>query len=160
MKDFYYLSGKYILKLCFSVIFVLIFIDANAYSRLRIQDPRGDWTRRGQGTIQEAIFTIEPKGVYIECNMHLTFSADSLMFTGDDTVEVNFNFDLPEGSMVTNSFLLIEDELVEGRLLDRWTATQIYEGIVQRRRDPSILYKQWGNRYFLRIYPIVLHMRT
>ncbi|MBN2521427.1 MAG: T9SS type A sorting domain-containing protein [Bacteroidales bacterium] len=137
-------------------LMMLCFVNINiayAYSNLWVQEPR-TWSISGQGTIDEAIFTVEPKGIYAECNLIYTFSAEGLGATNQDTLEVSFDFMLPEGSMVTNSYLLIGDSLVEARLLDQWTATQIYEGIVQRRRDPSILYKQWGNQYFLRIFPM------
>jgi Ca-activated chloride channel family protein len=38
--------------------------------------------------------------------------------------------------------------------MDRWTAASIYEDIVNRRRDPSILYKRGNGDYELRIFPM------
>ena len=43
-------------------------------------------------------------------------------------------------------------------LIDKWTARNIYEGIVNRRKDPSILYKTSSNSYQLRVYPITTGM--
>ncbi len=43
-------------------------------------------------------------------------------------------------------------------ILDRWTASAIYEGIVERRRDPSILTKIGPTSYELRVYPLTSNM--
>lgn len=76
------------------------------------------------------------------------------MQSSSDTLEVVLNFNLPEGSLVTDSWLWIGDEIVKADIIDKWTARTIYEGIVQRRQDPSILSKT-GNEYELRIFPLV-----
>src|SRR3989304_2929747 len=115
-----------IIRLFTVIVFLLVgLVQVKPYSYLTVIDPRQGWSTSGRGTIEEATFFIEPKGVYAECQMHLTFSAKGLDFNANDTIEVQFNFSLPNGSLVTNSHLLIGDSLVEARLLDRWTATQI-----------------------------------
>ncbi len=90
----------------------------------------------------------------MECGLYLTFSARGLNFSNSDTLEVQFKFDLPEGSIVHDSWLWIEDEIIRGEIMDKWTAQSIYEDIVKRRRDPSILYKIGPRSYELRIFPM------
>lgn len=39
--------------------------------------------------------------------------------------------------------------------MDKWTAGYTYEGIVQRKLDPSILYKKTKTNYEMKIYPLL-----
>ncbi|RQW03026.1 hypothetical protein EH222_12870 [candidate division KSB1 bacterium] len=144
---------RHTLLLFLFVCSVSLIQSAAAYSWLYIRDPRG-WGG-GQGTIEEAVFSIRPKGLYMECGMYLTFSANGLYFSSNDSLEVEFYFDLPEGSIVHDSWLWIDGQIIRGTIMDKWTAASIYENIVKRRRDPSILYKQYDNSYELRIFPMV-----
>ena len=125
---------------------------AFSYNSLYVQDPRG-WLG-GQGTIEEASLSIKPSGIYTQYELYLTFSAKGLGFSNSDTLEVQFYFDLPENSIICNSWLWIEDEIVEALIMDKWTASSIYEEIVKRRRDPSILFKREAGNYELRIFPM------
>jgi hypothetical protein len=93
--------------------------------------------------------------LYAECGLYLTFSERTLSnsFT-DDSLEIVLNFQLPEAAIVHDSWLWIDDEIAVARIMDRWTAGQIYEEIVGRRSDPSILFKNGPTQYSLRIYPL------
>ncbi|MEE9430765.1 MAG: VIT domain-containing protein [Melioribacteraceae bacterium] len=93
-------------------------------------------------------------GAYIEYGLYLTFSAKNIGFTHTDTVEVVMDFYLPKNSIVSDSWLWIGEDIIRGKILDKWTASQIYEDIVQRRKDPSILHKVNADRYQLRIFPM------
>jgi len=140
----------------FIQFFLLTFILADfsfAYTWLYVQDPRG-WSGGGQGTIEEALLTIKPHGIYSEYELYLTFSASGLWFGESDTLEVQYYFDLPENSIVCDSWLWIEDTVVQAIIMDQWTASAIYEEIVNRRRDPSILFKRSATSYELRIFPM------
>lgn len=123
-----------------------------SYNWLNISDPQR-W-RGGTGTIDEAVISIRPQGLYMEVGLYLTFSARGLGFTTDDALEVELYFDLPENAIVHDSWLWIGDDIIRGEIMDKWTAASIYEEIVNRRKDPSILYKHNSNQYELRIYPI------
>ena len=141
---------KYFLQ---AVILVLLLtITTNAYSSLWINDPQRWYV--GQGTIKEASLSIQPKGIYFEYNLYLTFSAINLGLTHQDTVEVIYNFNLPKNSIVHDSWLWFNGEIIKGKILDRWTASQIYEQIVGRRQDPSILVKNNNDQYELRVFPL------
>ncbi len=138
------------LLLLFHTIYGL-FAQSNS---LTVLDPRrGNWTSR-QGTIEDAIFVVRPKGIYLEVDMYLTFSARETFFNPWDTLEVVLNFTLPDQSIVYDSWLWIDDDIVKADILDRWTASNIYEDIVGRRQDPSILFKNGNNNYQLRIFPL------
>ncbi|MBI1933481.1 MAG: T9SS type A sorting domain-containing protein [Ignavibacteriales bacterium] len=136
----------------FIMIFILSFNNLFSYGYLYVNNPKG-WFW-GQGTIEEAIISIQPKGMYVEYGFYLTFSAKNYGLTNQDTLEAVYDFDLPENSIVTDSWLWIGEDIIRGKILDRWTASQIYEGIVNRRRDPSVLYKQYENHYQLKVYPL------
>ena len=138
-----------------SLLFILFLFTNYAlpYDWLYVQDPHNWWG--GQGTIEEATISIKPKGIYMEYGLYLTFSARNLNFSNSDTLEVQFYFDLPENAIVCDSWLWIDDEIIKAKILDQWTASQIYEDIVNRRRDPSILFKRGPTNYELRIYPLV-----
>jgi Ca-activated chloride channel family protein len=127
---------------------------ALAYNSLTIQDPRQTW-RLGQGTIEHAVVSLRPQGVYTEVGLYLTFSARGLNFTSQDSVEVQLYFDLPEEAIVHDLWLWVDDQIMRALLMDRWSASGIYEGIVKRRRDPAILFKNSETQYELRIFPMV-----
>ncbi|MEE9432201.1 MAG: VIT domain-containing protein [Melioribacteraceae bacterium] len=136
------------------LIYVLFLVSEvfGQWANIRVSDPQN--LRGGQGTIEEALLSIEPKGAYLEYGLYLTFSARNLGFTHTDTVEVEMNFSLPNNSIVSDSWLWFEGEIIKGEILDKWIASQIYESIVKRRRDPSILIKERANRYQLKIFPM------
>lgn len=120
---------------------------------LWINDPQ-NWNG-GQGTIEETKITYEPEGLYLKVDWEITFSAKGLnQFSESDTVEVVYNFTLPEGAVVNDSWLWFEDSILHALIIDRWSASQVYENIVNRRRDPSILYKNGQTNYELRIFPM------
>jgi Ca-activated chloride channel family protein len=121
---------------------------------LSVQDPQRTW-RYSRGTIEEATLSIRPKGVYMEYSLYLTFSSRGTSYTASsDVLEIQYFFNLPTEAIVTDSWLWVGNDIIRAQLLDRWTASTIYEGIVQRRRDPSILSKTGAGRYELRVYPL------
>jgi Ca-activated chloride channel family protein len=125
------------------------------YASLQVQHPQ-QTSRYGQGTIEQAVLSIHPKGIYTENNLYLTFSARGLTFTSSDSIEVQLYFSLPDGAVITDLWLWIDSTTISKALmLDRWTASTIYENIVKRRRDPAVLYKTSANYYQLRVYPMV-----
>ncbi len=139
-------------KIILAALLFILSRSAFAYDYLYIQDPRG-W-ENGQGTIEEAVLSVKPQGLYAEYGLYLTLSAREVTFYNTDTVEIVFNFDLPAGSIVHDSWLWIGDEIIQAELMDIWSASQLYEDIVRRRRDPSILYKRSETSYELRIFPM------
>ncbi|MFN0013674.1 MAG: VIT domain-containing protein [Saprospiraceae bacterium] len=120
---------------------------------LRVGDPRFGWSTQ-QGTIEEAVLSIRPKGLYFEYGLYLTFSARSTTYKATDSLEVTLKFDLPAGAFVHDSWLWINNDIARAAIMDRWTASSIYEGIVNRRQDPSLLIKTSATQHELRVFPM------
>jgi len=120
---------------------------------LRVGDPRFSGSTQ-QGTIEEAVLSIRPKGLYLEYGLYLTFSARGTTYKATDSLEVTLKFDLPAGAYVHDSWLWIYNDIVRAAIMDRWTASSIYEGIVNRRQDPSVLFKTSATQYELRVFPM------
>jgi len=127
-----------------------------AQNNLRVADPQQTWYSY-QGTIEEATISVSPKGLFSQVSMYLTFSARGTNFSSSSQLEIVLNYELPEGSFVTDLWLWIGDEISKGVILDTWTASSIYEGIVNRRRDPAILFKKSSKDYELRVFPMAVN---
>ena len=141
------------LILCCLLLFAVIHVSGN--NDLRVGDPRNSWWT-SQGTIENASLTVRPKGLFLEYGLYMTFSSKGSNWTSaQDTLEVTLNFDLPENAILTDSWLWIGDDIIKAKIMDKWTASTIYENIVRRRRDPSIILKQSPTHYELRVFPMV-----
>lgn len=136
------------------VAFVLVCGSVQADPRLGVLDPDRSWDVR-PCTIEEAFVSMRSHGVFVEVGLYLSFSSRGSGLSQTEQLEIEFRFDLPEGSIVTDSWLWVGDEIMRAYILDQWTASGIYEGIVNRRRDPSILFKRGPTEYELRVYPVV-----
>jgi Ca-activated chloride channel family protein len=124
-----------------------------AQNTLWINDPTVSWNWQS-GTISEASLSVHPKGLYLEYGLYLTFSGASTYFDPGTQLEVVMDFQLPKGAIVLDSWLWVGKDIIQGILIDRWSASDIYEGIVNRRRDPSVLFKNSDTQYQLRVYPM------
>ncbi|PIE86102.1 MAG: hypothetical protein CSA05_02275 [Bacteroidia bacterium] len=145
MKNFFYHL--------ITVLLLFAGIGTQAHNYMYVQDPQ-TW-QSGQGTIEEATITMKPVGIYMQYDLTLTFSARDEGFADDQQLEVNLMFDLPQGAILYDSWLWIEDYISKAVILDRWKAADIYNEIVGRRKDPSILIKNGDNSYNLSIYPML-----
>jgi hypothetical protein len=145
------------MKHCFAILLLAACLAAHpakANFNLTVGDPREGWWTNQQGTIEEATLTVHPRGLYLEYGLFLTFSAADASFQPDDSLEIVLDFELPENAIVHDSWLWIGDEIAKAAILDRWTASGIFEEIVERRQDPSILFKETATQYQLRIFPM------
>lgn len=142
-------------KLIAAFLFIpFILYSQYTYNYLQVQHPQQTW-RYGQGTITQALVSTHPKGNYQQVDLYLTISASGLGFYSTDSVEVQMEFALPAGAVVNDLWLWIDSTtIMKGLILDRWTASNIYENIVKRRRDPALLMKNSDLQYSLRIYPM------
>lgn len=141
---------KILLFLC---LFLGTSILSNAQNSLTVSNPQW-WGDEEIGSIDEAIITVEPKGLYMEVGMYLTVSARDLWRPLEDTLEVVLDFNLPADAIVTDSWLWVNQDIIRGAVIDRWTASAIFEELVDRRTDPSILFKNSVDQYQLRIFPM------
>lgn len=137
----------------FLPFFLLLFTSIQAQNYLYITDPQG-WEIEG-AAIHDAELHIKPQGIYMEYGLYLTISPfDANHFDPAQQLEIVLDFNLPKDAQVIDSWLWVEEDIIQADLIDRWTASQIYEDIVDRRQDPSILFKNGQGSYRLRIYPL------
>lgn len=134
---------------------------AKGITHSNVLNPKNDGSRAPIDipTIESAKFSLTPQGVYMEVGMYLTFSARDTQFSRDtNLLEYTLEFQLPEGSMITDSWLWIEDDIIQAAIEERWSAQQKYEDIVDRVIiDPSILTKsRIGDldTYYFKVYPL------
>lgn len=145
------------MKRIFTILITLILLSLRSISAqesLRIIDPQSWWSD-DWGTIEEATLSIRPHGIYMEYGLYLTFSARDTYFSDNDVLEVEFLFNLPPGTIVNDLWLWIGDDIMKAQIMDLWTASSIYEEIVNRRKDPALLIKRGKQNYELRIYPML-----
>jgi hypothetical protein len=135
-----------------------IFGGIYATEYLQVRDVNSWWSN-GRGIIDSASLLVEPKGIYAECTLILEFAADETLYGNLDSLEVNMNFRLPEGSEITDLVLWINDDPITGDWYDRWTASLIYESIVQRRIDPAILTKLSSNEFNIKVFPLLTYLK-
>ena len=72
--------------------------------------------------------------------------------------EGTFVFQLPSGAAVSRFAMYVRPDLpIEGELIDQSRAAEIYQSIVNRRRDPAILEQIGDNLFRMRVFPIPGH---
>ncbi len=135
------------------LLFLLCCRIASAYTYLQVQHPQQTW-RYTRGEIKEATLSVRPLGLYMEYGLYLTLAAPANYFTAQDSVEILFYFDLSSQAIVHDLWLWVDNNIMRGQIMDRWQASNIYEGIVKRRRDPALLLKNGNGQYELRVYPL------
>lgn len=131
---------------------------ANAYTNLTVNDPHQCCFNKS-ADIDAASLFIDAQKEFINYELEMTLSVGEYKAeeaVGHDTVEIVCNFDMPSGSFINGAQLLIDGEWVDAQLMSRKEAHAIYEGIVQRRRDPLIIYKNQGNNYQFKIFPLAV----
>lgn len=136
------------------ILTLLAISSAYSYEYLRVDNPQQTW-QLGQGTIEEAVISVRPQGLFTEIGLYLTFSARGLTFSSNDQLEIRMDFLLPEEAVVHDLWLWIDGDIIRGDMIDRWTAASIYNGIVNRREDPAILFKESEVQYRLQVYPLL-----
>lgn len=143
----------------FLMLSALLFLSSSAsFSQqrsIRLINPHG-MNMTDKATMDSLTVIIKPEGAYSLISYMVNISTDKTRFSRiTDTVEIESYFQLPETAIVNDSWLWVEDTLVYADLIDRWTASSIYEDIVMRfRRDPSLFFKNSPVDYEYRLYPL------
>ncbi len=143
-------------KAVIALSLILLYVSESNAASLYVTDPRHSFLKYN-ATIEEMTISVMPQGSYMEAGIYLTFSPRGSVYSRvEDTLEVVFNFELPENAFINDMWLYMEDgSIVRANLLDKWTAGFIYESIVQRRRDPSILTKEGPGKYRIKVFPLI-----
>lgn len=147
---------KYKFFLSQVVLYILLCPLLNAQNNsFRFVDPKAQW-RQGPGLITYAEYIVRIDQNFAHCDLYLTYTANISGYTNPkDTFEVVQYFNLPKQILVTDSWLWVDTVIMKADILERRSAFNIYEGIVNRRQDPSILFKNSETQYEYRIFPIV-----
>ncbi|MEZ5015904.1 MAG: T9SS type A sorting domain-containing protein [Flavipsychrobacter sp.] len=140
--------------LCTTVLCILLATSTYAQtSSLTISDPQR-WAKSTQGIITDAEIDITPEGAYAKVDLTFLINAENT-YKSTDTLEAVLNFSLPKGSYINDSWLwLDQNTIIKADIIERNRAITIYEGIVNRRRDPSLLVKTGTDRYKLNVFPL------
>lgn len=79
---------------------------------------------------------------------------ESFVNTTDGVLEGTFYFPLPQDASISGFGMWIGDQLVEADVVEKQRAREIYEDILQSRRDPGLLEWAGGNIFKARVFPI------
>jgi Ca-activated chloride channel family protein len=124
------------------------------YDFYRIRNVDYPWYWQ-DGTIEQSVISVKPKGQYVECGLYLDFSTHGTTYSEGDSLEIYMRFSMPENIEITDLWLWVGDDIMRGIVMDKWTASDIYNGIVNLRQDPALLLKVGANEYDLRIFPLM-----
>ncbi|HEV2722717.1 MAG TPA: VIT and VWA domain-containing protein, partial [Thermoanaerobaculia bacterium] len=69
-------------------------------------------------------------------------------------IEGRFNCTLPANAAISRFAKEVNGVLMEGEVVERLRANQVYEQFLHQMRDPALLEQDQGNRFSARIFPI------
>src|ERR1051325_4606346 len=72
-------------------------------------------------------------------------------------IEGRFTCTLPPNAAISRFAKEINGQLMEGEVVERLRANQVYEQFLHQMRDPALLEQDQGNRFSARIFPIDPH---
>ncbi len=100
--------------------------------------------------------TVKYHRVRVEIVNQVATTSIDQVFINNHTrdIEGTFIFPLPEGASISKFSLYIGGRKVDGEILDRDKARQIYEDIVRRMKDPALLEYIGRSMFQARVYPI------
>ncbi len=96
--------------------------------------------------------TVDIQDQVAQVNVDQAFVNDS-----EVPLEATYVFPLPEDAAISDFSLYVDGERLEGRILDKDEARQIYESIVRRKRDPALLEYVGRNAFQANVFPIPAH---
>jgi tetratricopeptide (TPR) repeat protein len=65
-----------------------------------------------------------------------------------------YSFQTPHGASISRLAMYVDGTLMEGAVVDRSRGRDIYEGIVEQRRDPALLEWMGADDFRMRIFPL------
>ena len=141
-------------QLIWGSLFLLCCCPAWSQTTIEVIHPQDPWYW-DFGRLKEATVTLQPQGQYLEVGLYFTMDFPDNWWGDQDSLEIVYDFKLPDGAILNDSWLWVEDEIVRAFLWDFWTANEVYEGFVNRNVDPSLLYETDVSTYQLRIFPLL-----
>src|SRR6266568_2238625 len=75
-------------------------------------------------------------------------------------IEGRFSCTLPANAAISRFAKEVNGTLMEGEVVERLRANQVYEQFLHQMRDPALLEQDQGNRFSARIFPIEANATT
>jgi hypothetical protein len=75
-------------------------------------------------------------------------------------IEGRFSCTLPANAAISRFAKEVNGQLMEGEVVERLRANQVYEQFLHQMRDPALLEQDQGNRFSARIFPIEANAST
>lgn len=133
---------------------------ARAAWSLEIDTPRtevagfGRLETRAGGEMQ----SLELRDLRIDVRTHGDHAVTEVTHTfhnpTDAQIEGTFRFPLPDGAMLLGLSMEINGRMMEGEIVEKARAREIYEKIVDEMLDPALLEWEHGKWFKLRVFPI------
>ncbi|MFT6334181.1 MAG: hypothetical protein ACJATI_000913 [Halioglobus sp.] len=120
---------------------------------MRIIDPQNQWWG-SDASIENVHIEVKPAGIFCETSITFDVKSTNSSFSDDIQLEFIYDFSMPGNVVFNDSWLWIEDYISKGEIYEQSEGTAIYEAIVDRQQDPSILTKYNEGSYNFRIYPL------
>lgn len=138
-----------------NLLVIFLFSISNIlYCQMDINDPQTWWGTQ-PASIENIEVEIRTIGAFAETAIAFDIRvSDPDYYYGNDLLEFTFDFELNEGAVVNDSWLWINDYISKGDVYEQGEGTQIYESIVDRQQDPSILTQLSSTEYNLKVYPL------
>jgi Ca-activated chloride channel family protein len=102
------------------------------------------------------VFSVKYHHVDVAINAQAAVTSVDQVFHNDSAQEQEglYMFPLLEGSAINRFSMYDGNKEIEGRILEKAEARQLYESIVRKRKDPALLEYVGRNTFQARVYPI------
>jgi len=151
-------------NLCISLLlfFAMAFVAEKSLAQatyndgLKVLNPNvGNWTKTA-GRFESVVITLTPTGTHTNVDMLMEISAQgTTLANSSDSLEAEYKFSLPEGAVLHDAKLWMNNIPVKAQVYERNKAKMIYEALVSRRIDPLIIYQNDDYSFEARIYPVI-----
>lgn len=145
-------NQQYVMKKL-QLSFILCFASLTIFSQMRIIDPQNPWWG-SYASIENVHIVVKPGGIFAETAITFDVKSSEGYFDNETQLEYVYDFNMPDNVVFNDSWLWIEDYISKGEIYEKSEGTAIYEAIVDRQQDPSILTKIDNDSYNFRIYPM------
>ncbi|HLY11920.1 MAG TPA: VIT domain-containing protein [Planctomycetota bacterium] len=95
--------------------------------------------------------------VDVQVDNQIALTRVEQVFANDNpaTLEAHYVFPVPKGASLIDFSMTVNGKLIRGELLEKDKARAIYEGIVQKSKDPGLLEQVGTNLFRVRVFPIL-----
>lgn len=117
------------------------------HGNLKARDPQ--W--RVPAAIDSRVFDVD---VVVESGFARTTIDQTYFNPTNRTLEGLYSFQVPHDATISRLAMYVDGTLMESAVVDRSRGRDIYEGIVERQRDPALLEWMGGDAFRMRLFPI------